>query len=34
MRFGGHVVQHRPFGVPMIGNTENGYAIGDRKSVV
>ncbi|MVX61364.1 radical SAM protein [Enterorhabdus mucosicola] len=28
MRFGGHVVQHRPFGVPMIGNTENGYAIG------
>ena len=28
MRFGGQVVQHRPFGVPMIGNTENGYAIG------
>ena len=21
MRFGGHVVQHRPFGVPMIGRS-------------
>ncbi|MEC4176247.1 radical SAM protein [Adlercreutzia sp. R7] len=28
MRFGTHVVRHRPFGVPMIGNVSNGYAIG------
>lgn len=28
MRFGAQVVRHRPFGVPMIGNVSNGYAIG------
>lgn len=28
MRLGTHVVRHRPFDVPMIGNVANGYAIG------
>lgn len=28
MKFNGSVVEHRPFGVPMIGNVSNGYAIG------
>lgn len=28
MRFGPNVVEHAPFSIPMIGNTETGYAIG------
>lgn len=28
MKFNGSVVEHRPFGIPMIGNVSNGYAIG------
>lgn len=28
MRFTSSVVEHAPFSIPMIGNTENGYAIG------
>ncbi|BCS56285.1 hypothetical protein ADLECEL_01700 [Adlercreutzia equolifaciens subsp. celatus] len=28
MRFGPNVVEHAPFSIPMIGNTETGYVIG------